>query len=113
LIIVEAGFAWAPAWCWRLDKAWERMRDEMPHVKRPPSEYIREQVWFTTQPMEESYPAGQVADVMDWIGWDRLLFANDYPHWDFDDPKFSLPPALKREQRDLIRAANARALYGA
>ena len=30
-----------------------RLRIETPHVKRPPSEYVREHVWFTTQPIEE------------------------------------------------------------
>ena len=38
---------------WRLDKHWATMRDEVPHVKRPPSEYIREHIWYTTQPIEE------------------------------------------------------------
>jgi hypothetical protein len=36
-----------------MDKHWERMRKETPQVKRPPSEYVREHVWFTTQPIEE------------------------------------------------------------
>ena len=53
VVLIEGGFAWAPALCWRMDKHWERLRVEMPHVKRPPSEYIREHVWFTTQPIEE------------------------------------------------------------
>jgi len=39
-----------------MDKHFSRLRSEVPHLKRSPSEYIREQVWFTTQPMEE--PAG-------------------------------------------------------
>ena len=30
----------------------------------------------------------------DWVGWDRIMFASDYPHWDFDDPFLALPPAL-------------------
>ena len=34
VLLVETGFAWAPALCWRLDQHWERMRDEVPHVKR-------------------------------------------------------------------------------
>ncbi|MEJ0016315.1 MAG: amidohydrolase family protein [Acetobacteraceae bacterium] len=53
VVIVEAGLAWVPSLCWRLDRQWERMRDEVPNVKRPPSEYVRENMWFTTQPMDE------------------------------------------------------------
>ncbi len=44
IVLIEGGFAWAPSLCWRMDKHWERMRAETPHVKRPPSEYIREHV---------------------------------------------------------------------
>ena len=48
IVMIEGGFAWAPALGWRMDKHWERMRKETPQVKRPPSEYVREHVWFTT-----------------------------------------------------------------
>ena len=41
----------------------------------------------------------------------RLLFASDYPHWDFDDPFLSLPPSLSDARRRAIYADNARALY--
>ena len=91
VVIVEGGFAWLPPLAWRLDKLFERMRSEVPHLKRRPSEYIREHVWVTTQPMEEPDDRRQLLDVMEWIGWDRLLFASDYPHWDFDDPVPRLP----------------------
>ena len=111
-LVIEAGFAWLPAFAWRLDKIWSRMRDEVPHVRRPPSEYIREHVWLTTQPMEEATRPRQVMDVMAWIGWDKLLFASDYPHWDFDDPRYSLPPVMSPEQKSAVRFGNARALYG-
>ena len=75
------------------------MRDEVPHVKRPPSEYIREHFWVSTQPMEEAEEPEHVIDAMRWIGFDRILFASDYPHWDFDDPVLALPPSLTDEQR--------------
>ena len=51
--MIEGGFAWLPALVWRLDRTVERMRGEVPHLKRKPSEYIREHIWVTTQPMEE------------------------------------------------------------
>jgi predicted TIM-barrel fold metal-dependent hydrolase len=49
---------------------------------------------------------------MRWIGFDRILFASDYPHWDFDDPFLALPPSLTEEQRRMIYAGNAKKLYG-
>ena len=38
VILVESGFAWLPSLAWRLDKHWQRMREETPDLKRLPSE---------------------------------------------------------------------------
>ena len=49
--------------------------------------------------------------MMEWIGWDRLLFASDYPHWDFDDPFRAFPAGMPRERNNQILTANAKAVY--
>lgn len=112
LVIVEAGFAWAPALGWRLDRVWAQNRQELPHVKRPPSEYLKENVWFTTQPFEEPDRKRHLKDVFEWIGWDRLLFATDYPHWDFDDPMRIPLPRADEATRNAFYLQNALDLYG-
>jgi predicted TIM-barrel fold metal-dependent hydrolase len=81
-------------------------------LRRLPSEYVREQVWLTTQPMEEPERRRHLTDAIGWIGWDRLLFATDYPHWDFDDPATALPIAVDEPQRNRLFRDNAIALYG-
>jgi predicted TIM-barrel fold metal-dependent hydrolase len=111
-VMIEGGFGWLPSLCWRLDRLWGRMRDETPHLRRAPSEYIRSQVWLTTQPMEEPEPRERVLGLIDWIGWDRLLFASDYPHWDFDHPDHALPFHLGEAERRGFFRENARAVYG-
>ena len=111
LILIEAGFAWAPPLAWRLDRAWVRLRAETPHLKRLPSEVIRSHVWWTTQPMEEPDPREHLLDTIAWIGWDRLLFATDYPHWDYDDPETCLPLKITNEQREQFFMGNARGVY--
>jgi hypothetical protein len=111
VVIIEGGFAWLPALSWRLDKLYERLRSEVPHLKKKPSEYIREHIWVTTQPMEEPDDRRQLFDIMEWIGWDRLLFASDYPHWDFDDPFRAFPAGLPKERHKQILAGNGRAVY--
>ena len=49
----RAGSAWMPAFMWRMDRAWRAMRADVGHLERPPSEVIRERIWFTTQPLDE------------------------------------------------------------
>ena len=107
VVLIEGGFAWAPALCWRMDKHWERMRAETPHVKRPPSEYVREQVWFTTQPIEEPENPQHLAEVIEWLGWDRLMFSTDYPHWDFDHPQHAFKFAMTEAQKSKVFRDNA------
>jgi hypothetical protein len=111
VVLIEGGFAWAPALCWRMDKHWERMRAETPQLKRPPSDYVRAQCWFTTQPIEEPDDPAHLAEVIDWIGWDRLMFSTDYPHWDFDDPRQVFKFKLTDEQKAKVFRDNAKALY--
>jgi predicted TIM-barrel fold metal-dependent hydrolase len=111
-VFVEGGFGWVPAWTWRLDKQWARMRDEVPHLKRPPSEYIRQNLWFTSQPVEEPEHPEDIRSIIDWIGWDRLLIATDYPHWDFDDPELAFRIRMSEGERRQIFTENAKRVYG-
>ena len=112
IALIETGFTWIPAMCWRMDAAWERMRKEVPHLKRRPSEYIKEHFWFATQPLEEPENPAHLPEVIDWIGWDRLLFSTDYPHWDYDDPRYCIRFRMTDAQRSMLFRDNARALYG-
>lgn len=111
MVLVEGGFAWAPSLAWRLDRNWRRMRAEVPHVKRPPSEYMREHLWYTTQPMEEPENPRHLLDIIKWIGADRLLFATDYPHWDFDGPRWAFKVKLSATDERAIFRGNAEHLY--
>jgi hypothetical protein len=109
--MIESGFSWAPALGWRMDAVWERNRKETPHLKRPPSEYLREHFWFCTQPMEEPEDPAHLQDIIGWIGWDRLMYSSDYPHWDYDDPRQALSFRMTPAQRDGILRDNAKKLY--
>jgi predicted TIM-barrel fold metal-dependent hydrolase len=111
-VMIEGGVAWAAALGWRMDAQYKKLKQELPHLKRLPSEYLRSNIWFTTQPIEEPEPRTQLAEVFDWIGWDRILFATDYPHWDFDDPAQALPFKMTEEQRRAVFLNNAKAVFG-
>jgi len=110
--LIEGGFAWLPPLMWRLDRAWKKLRDEVPELKRLPSEYIREHFWITTQPIEEPPKQEYFDQLLAQLGLDdRLMFATDYPHWDFDSPDQALPKSLSPTLKRKIMAENARALY--
>jgi uncharacterized protein len=111
VICVEGGIAWAGPLMWALDDACRLLGADVPHLRKPPSEYLREHFWFTTQPIEEPDDPSQLETALRHIGMDdRILFASDYPHWDFDSPRLAprLFPAALRER---ILGANACRLY--
>jgi predicted TIM-barrel fold metal-dependent hydrolase len=113
IVLIEGGFAWLPALGWRLDNAWKRLKDEVPHLRRRPSEYLREHFWLTTQPMEEPSRPKYLRQLLGHMNMnDRLMFATDYPHWDFDAPNEAIPSTLDHDLRKAILADNARTLYG-
>jgi uncharacterized protein len=111
IVLVEGGFAWVPSLGWRLDRLWTRMRDEVPHAKHPPSHYLRRNVFFTTQPMEEPDDPAEILLTLEQIGWDHVLFSTDYPHWDFDDPRYAFKVALPEARKRAILHDNAAKLY--
>ncbi len=112
IVLIEGGFAWLPPLIWRLDAAYRRLRAETPHLKRPPSDYIRKHFWITTQPMEEPTKPAQFHQLLEQLDMsDRLIFATDYPHWDFDAPDQAFPVRLDPALEQRIMTENAKALY--
>ncbi|WP_180899994.1 amidohydrolase family protein [Martelella soudanensis] len=111
LVLVEGGFAWLPSLMWRMDREWARMRGEVPHVKLRPSDYIRRNVWVTTQPIEEPPNVRHMNHLLDWIGPDRLMFSTDYPHWDFDHPDRAFRVGMSDEAKRGILRDNAVSVY--
>jgi predicted TIM-barrel fold metal-dependent hydrolase len=110
--LLEGGFAWLPHVMWRLDKNWKGLRAECPWLDRKPSEIILEQFRFASQPIEEPDDDRHLLQILEMIQAQRtLLFASEYPHWDFDSPRQAFP-RLPAELKRRIFAENARELYG-
>ncbi len=113
VVLIEGGFAWLPALMWRLDRAWRRLRAEAPLLDRAPSELIRERIYVSTQPMEETERPEQFPELLEQLDMDdRIMFSTDYPHWDFDAPDMALPVRLPADLRRKILHDNAARLYG-
>ncbi len=112
IVIAEGGFAWAAETMWKLDRDWQGLRDEVPWVKRPPSEYVRSNIRFTTQPMVEPHRKEHLLTLMEMVyAEETLVFSSDYPHWDYDNPHRALS-GLPADLLQKICVENPRKLYG-
>jgi len=85
----------------------------VPWLTRLPSETVRSQVWFTTQPLEEPPTVERLREGLALVDGakDRLMFATDYPHWNAEEPDIAVS-RLPEEWRDNVMGENARSLYG-
>ena len=112
LTLVESGFAWLPAFMWRFDKGWRGLRREVPWTSRLPSEYAREHVRVTLQPVDGPADARQLLEVIEQLGSDAMLmFSSDYPHRHTTEELSAVPEGLKPEFADRLLAGNAREHY--
>ena len=83
---VESGLAWVPFMMQRLDDQFLMRQSEAPLLKKPPSEYMRESCFYTTQPMETTHPKAMQCTFEMIKAETQLLFSSDWPHFDFDLP---------------------------
>jgi predicted TIM-barrel fold metal-dependent hydrolase len=112
VIMTEGGLGWIPDVMWRLDKNVKGLRDEVPWIRRLPSEYVADHVRFTTQPLPEPKRRHHLHVLCEIARADRtLMFSSDYPHWDFDDPRHALT-TLPAEIRQRVASENAVETYG-
>ena len=112
VVLVEGGFAWLPSLMWRMDKHWKRLKEEVPFLTRKPSEYIQNNMYVTTQPMEEPPKSEYLLQVIEQLGSEQMLmFATDYPHWDYDDPERAFPAKFPDALKRKIFYDNALSVY--
>ncbi len=111
-LFVEVDTWWIPGLLWHFDADWKAVREYTPWVKRLPSEYFREHIRVGTQPLQ--LPAGR-QDAAAFLRWmhagEVLVYASDFPHWDWDEPT---PTAAQfpKEMRQAVFGGNARQLLG-
>ena len=85
-VFLEAGLLWAAYTMFRLNKTFSMQPNASPLLEKSPEEYIRDQFYFGTQPIEEPNDLSILTKTFDLIGSDSIMFASDFPHWDFDNP---------------------------
>ena len=110
-VLIESGVTWLPSFIWRLSKFWRGVRREIPWIDRPPGEIIRDHIRMTVQPLDAPDDTPALEKAIDQIQSEEfLLYASDYPHWQFDgvDP---LPAGLPDDLVRKILVDNPKATF--
>ncbi len=110
IVCAEAGVAWLPWLAASLDAHYEQLREASLWVKKWPSEYLRERVALTTQPIETtSHDRGRFVELLSSFDGieDVLCFSSDYPHFDTDVPTY-LESILPQGWHERVFHENAR-----
>lgn len=110
---LEAGCGWLPYWLWRLDELeYKNLAAEVEeNVRMAPSKYFKRQCYIAFEP-DEPY----LADLMKYLGEDKLLFGTDFPHPDHNtdivERVLSLGEKLSEDALRKMLWDNAARFYG-
>jgi len=112
VIWLESGLAWLPFVMQRMDNEYMMRTSECPALKKLPSEYITD-MFYGCQPMELTANSGMLEQTFKFIKAEtQLLYASDYPHWDFDSPSVIYDlPFLSEAQKRAILGGNAQRVF--
>ncbi len=111
-VTVEAGIGWLAWTLWVMDEGFHKHHFWIaPKLSMLPSEYFRRQGYATFQ----DDPVG--LETRKWIGIDRLLWGDDYPHHEGTWPRSQeaidrTMGDLTESERRLVLGLNAAQLYG-
>jgi predicted TIM-barrel fold metal-dependent hydrolase len=120
-ILTESGCAWAPSLLKRMDGVHMGMKAGMmgeidlsrsKPLAEPPSFYARRNCWYGA-----SFPSADELRGRDFVGVDRILWGNDYPHYEGCYPysrenmRLAFAEVDEREVRMML-GENAANLYG-
>ncbi len=129
VIWIEAGLSWIPFVMQRIDHEFMLRPSECPLLKKKPSDYMRD-MYYSVQPMEIQDMEALECTFRMMDAENTLLYASDYPHWDFDLPStiwdlpfvsdrarhnilggtahklFKLPPRNEAQKQNLIKYGN-------
>jgi predicted TIM-barrel fold metal-dependent hydrolase len=108
---LESGLAWIPFMMQRLDHEYLMRQSDAPLLTKLPSEYIRD-MYYTTQPMELT-DMSLLESTFNAIDAEHtLMYASDWPHWDFDLPgKIMGLPFLSAQAKRNILGETARTVF--
>ena len=84
-VFMEGGITYIPWLMQRMDDEYIKRKNEAPLLSKLPSEYMNE-FYYTTQPLEGAHKNTLEAFFRMFDSENHLLYASDYPHWDFDAP---------------------------
>jgi predicted TIM-barrel fold metal-dependent hydrolase len=106
VVLLESGVTWLPNFLTDADNKWKGLRREVPWVTELPSNIVRKHVRLAAQPFDAPAGTDYFEKIWSMLGSDEmLLFATDYPHWQFEgrDP---FPAGSDEAQRDRIARLN-------
>jgi predicted TIM-barrel fold metal-dependent hydrolase len=109
VIWIESGLAWVPFLMQRLDHEFMMRPSECPGLKKKPSEYMRD-MYYSSQPMEIQDREAMECTFRMMDAENHLLYASDYPHWDFDLPStiYDLPFLSEKAKHNILGGTAAR-----
>lgn len=100
----EAGIAWVPYVVWRLDDHHMVLADENPYLEQPPSKYLEDRFYFSTQPLGYTTNHKHLAWAIEMAGPELVMYSSDLPHPDFDPPEELFDRICTHLDADVVRS---------
>jgi predicted TIM-barrel fold metal-dependent hydrolase len=87
------------------------VRAEVPWVDRSPADIVRDHVRLTITPFDAPEDVDTIKRIIDHLrSDDLLLYASDFPHWQFEGES-AMPPGLPEALQRKILVENPLATY--